>query len=59
MNVQKFKIIRCSQDWLKNHPYFRYYANKIIYYRISFPKESTIFEKMKAKPKMKLKCDCI
>lgn len=50
MNVQKFSLIDAPEDWLKNHPYFRYYANKIIYYRISFPKESTIFEKMKAKP---------
>lgn len=50
MNVQKFSLLDAPEDWLKNHPYFRYYANKIIYYRISFPKESTIFEKMKAKP---------
>ena len=50
MNVQKYSLLDAPEDWLKNHPYFRYYANKIIYYRISFPKESTIFEKMKAKP---------
>jgi hypothetical protein len=50
--------LNVSEEWLKNHPYFKYYANKILFLRVSFPNEKEIFKKLKAKPedeaKMKL-----
>lgn len=54
-NVQKFNLIDAPEDWLKNHPYFKYYANKIIYYRISYPTEKEVFKKLKAKPEDEIK----
>lgn len=57
-NIEKHSIIDAPEEWLQNHPYFRYYANKIIFYRISYSSEKEIFKKLKAKPddeaKMKL-----
>ena len=45
-------------DFLKNHPYFRRYGDKIIFFRITYPEEKEIFKKIKATPeevaKMKL-----
>ncbi len=57
-NIEKYSILDAPEEWLQNHPYFRYYANKIIFYRISYSSEKEIFKKLKAKPddeaKMKL-----
>jgi DNA uptake protein ComE-like DNA-binding protein len=56
--VQKYSLMDAPESWLKNHPYFKYYADKIIYYRISFDNEKKFFKTMKIKPeaeeKMKL-----
>ena len=57
-NIHKYNLLNVSEEWLKNHPYFKYYANKILFLRVSFPSEKEIFKKLKAKPedeaKMKL-----
>lgn len=57
-NIQKYNLINAPEEWLKNHPYFRYYANKILFFRVSYSSEEEIFRKLKAKPedeaKMKL-----
>lgn len=57
-NVQKYTLTDAPESWLKNHPYFKYYADKIIYYRISFTNEKKFFKTMNIKPeaeeKMKL-----
>ncbi len=57
-NVQKHYLKDAPETWLKEHPYFKYYADKIIFYRITFPDDKKIFAKMKLKPevvsKMKL-----
>lgn len=50
INVQKYNLIEAPEDWLKNHPYFRYYANKILYFRVSYPTEKEVFKKIKIKP---------
>ena len=57
-NVERYSLLEAPEEWLKNHPYFKYYADKIIYYRISSNNEKKIFKTMKIKPeaeqKMKL-----
>lgn len=57
-DIQKYTLIDAPESWLKNHPYFKYHADKIIYFRISFPDQKKIFKKMNVKPeteeKMKL-----
>ena len=56
--VQKYTLITAPESWLKTHPYFRYHADKIIYYRITHSSESKIWRLLKARPdqvaKMKL-----
>lgn len=49
-NIQKYTLLEAPEDWLKNHPYFRYYANKIIYFRISYPNEKQVIMKSNIKP---------
>lgn len=57
-NVPKYKLVDAPEIWLKNHPYFKYSADKIIYYRISNPDDKKIWKLLKLKPeyeeKMKL-----
>lgn len=57
-NIMKYTLMDAPESWLKNHPYFKYYADKIIYYRISYTDQKKIFKLMKIKPeaeeKMKL-----
>ncbi|WP_226064503.1 helix-hairpin-helix domain-containing protein [Kaistella polysaccharea] len=48
--VPKYSLIDAPEEWLKNHPYFKYYADKVIYYRISYSDESKFFRTMKIKP---------
>lgn len=56
--IQKYSLKDASEDFLKNHPYFRRYGDKIIFFRITYPEEKEIFKKIKATPeevaKMKL-----
>lgn len=49
-NIEKHHILEAPEEWLQNHPYFRYYANRIIFLRVSYPSEKEIFKKLKAKP---------
>lgn len=57
-NITKYNLTDAPEEWLKNHPYFKYYANKILYFRVTYPSEKEIFKKINAKPedlaKMKL-----
>ena len=56
--IQKYLLKDAPEDFLKNHPYFRRYGDKIIFFRITYPEEKEIFKKIKATPeevaKMKL-----
>ena len=36
-NVPRYSLVDAPEEWLKNHPYFKYSAEKIIFYRISNP----------------------
>lgn len=49
-NIQKYDLVTAPEDWLKSHPYFKYSADKIIYYRTSFPDEKKIWKFLKLKP---------
>jgi hypothetical protein len=42
--VPKYTLADAPEDWLKNHPYFKYSADKIIYYRISNPDDRKIWK---------------
>ena len=54
-NVSRYSLVDAPEEWLKNHPYFKYYADKIIYYRISNPEERKIFKFLKLKPEQEEK----
>lgn len=49
-NVPKYTLIDAPEEWLKNHPYFKYSADKIIYYRVSEKDERKIWKLLKTKP---------
>jgi len=49
-SVQKYTLIDAPEEWLKNHPYFKYSADKIIFYRISEKDEKKIWKLLKVKP---------
>ena len=49
-NVPKYTLIEAPEDWLKNHPYFKYSADKIIFYRLSEKDERKIWKLLKVKP---------
>ncbi|PZU83051.1 MAG: hypothetical protein DI529_13390, partial [Chryseobacterium sp.] len=49
-NVAKHSLAEAPEDWLKNHPYFRYSADKIIFYRITYPDDKKILKFLKLKP---------
>lgn len=49
-NVQKYTLVDAPEEWLKNHPYFKYSADKIIFYRISEKDEKKIWKLLKVKP---------
>ncbi|MGC4129089.1 MAG: helix-hairpin-helix domain-containing protein [Bergeyella sp.] len=53
--VKKYKLTDAPESWLREHPYFKYYADKIIFYRISFPDDKKIFKNMKLKPEAEAK----
>ncbi|WP_083988397.1 helix-hairpin-helix domain-containing protein [Chryseobacterium arthrosphaerae] len=48
--VPKYSLTEAPEEWLKNHPYFKYSADKIIYYRISNPDDRKIWKFLKLKP---------
>lgn len=49
-NVPKYTLIDAPEDWLKNHPYFKYSADKIMFYRISEKDEKKIWKLLRLKP---------
>lgn len=49
-NVPKYTLVDAPEEWLKNHPYFKYSADKIIFYRISNPDDRKIWKLLKVKP---------
>ncbi|MCQ9638544.1 helix-hairpin-helix domain-containing protein [Chryseobacterium sp. WG14] len=48
--VAKYSLADAPEDWLKNHPYFKYSADKIIFYRITYPDDKKIWKFLKLKP---------
>ncbi|WP_027378122.1 helix-hairpin-helix domain-containing protein [Kaistella palustris] len=48
--VQKYNLLDAPEEWLKSHPYFKYSADKIIFYRITYPNEKKIWNMIKVKP---------
>ena len=54
-DVAKYSLTDAPEAWLKNHPYFKYYADKIIYYRITYSDEKKFFRMMKIKPEAEQK----
>lgn len=49
-NVPKYTLTDAPEEWLKSHPYFKYSADKIIFYRISEKDERKIWKLLKVKP---------
>ncbi|WP_288448103.1 helix-hairpin-helix domain-containing protein [uncultured Chryseobacterium sp.] len=49
-DVPKYSLTDAPEEWLKNHPYFKYSADKIIFYRISNPDDKKIWKLLKLKP---------
>lgn len=49
-NVPKYTLTEAPEDWLKDHPYFRYSADKIIFYRTTYPDDKKILKFLKLKP---------
>lgn len=54
-NVSKYTLVDAPEDWLKSHPYFKFSADKIIYYRNSNPDEKKIWKFLKLKPEYEAK----
>ncbi|MCX8523144.1 helix-hairpin-helix domain-containing protein [Chryseobacterium formosus] len=48
--VERHTLVDAPEEWLKNHPYFKYSADKIIYFRISNPDDKKIWKFLKTKP---------
>jgi DNA uptake protein ComE-like DNA-binding protein len=48
--VTRYALKDAPEEWLKSHPYFRYSADKIIYYRITNPNDRKIWKFLKLKP---------
>ncbi|OCA79457.1 hypothetical protein BBH99_05975 [Chryseobacterium contaminans] len=49
-NVPKYSLVEAPEDWLKDHPYFKYSADKIIFYRTTYPDDKKILKFLKLKP---------
>ena len=49
-DVPKYSLANAPEDWLKKHPYFRYAADRIIFYRTSYPDDKKIWKYLKMKP---------
>ncbi|MCS3529444.1 helix-hairpin-helix domain-containing protein [Chryseobacterium sp. JUb7] len=54
-NVIKYTLSEAPEEWLKNHPYFKYSADRIIFYRISEKDEKKIWKLLKIKPEYELR----
>lgn len=49
-NVAKYTLANAPEDWLKKHPYFKFSADRIIYYRITNSEDKKIWKFLKLKP---------
>jgi len=49
-NVAKYSLADAPEEWLKKHPYFRFSADRIIFYRITNPEDKKIWKFLKLKP---------
>lgn len=49
-DVPRYSLVEAPEEWLKNHPYFKYSADKIIFYRTSNPDDKKIWKLLKLKP---------
>lgn len=49
-NVPRYSLVEAPEEWLKTHPYFKYSADKIIFYRTSNPDDKKIWKLLKLKP---------
>lgn len=49
-NVARYTLTDAPEEWLKSHPYFKYSADKIIYFRITTPNDKKIWRSLKTKP---------
>lgn len=54
-NVTKYTLVDAPENWLKNHPYFKFSADKIIFYRTSNPDDKKIWKFIKVKPEYEAK----
>lgn len=48
--ITRYSLNDAPEEWLKNHPYFKYSADKIIFYRITNPDDKKIWKFLKLKP---------
>ncbi|MDY3537227.1 helix-hairpin-helix domain-containing protein [Riemerella anatipestifer] len=48
--VKKYSLSNAPEEWLKKHPYFKYHADKIIFYRLTTPNDKKIIKFIKPKP---------
>ncbi|HBV14916.1 MAG TPA: hypothetical protein DEB71_06190 [Chryseobacterium carnipullorum] len=49
-NVPKYTLTEAPEEWLKDHPYFKYSADKIIFYRTTYTDDRKILKLLKLKP---------
>lgn len=49
-SVPKYSLTDAPEEWLKDHPYFKYSADKIIFYRVTYPDDKKILKLLKLKP---------
>lgn len=54
-NVARYTIYEAPEEWLRNHPYFKYSADKIIFYRLSEKDEKKLWKLLKIKPEYEAK----
>ncbi|WP_263603691.1 helix-hairpin-helix domain-containing protein [Chryseobacterium sp. PET-29] len=54
-NVIKYTLTEAPEEWLKSHPYFKYSADKIIFYRLTEKDEKKLWKLLKIKPEYEAK----
>lgn len=42
--IKKYTLKDAPESWLKKHPYFKKYADKILYYRLTYPDDKKILK---------------
>lgn len=48
--VHKLNVVTTDEALLRKHPYFKYHADKIAYFRITYPNTDKILRKINVKP---------